>query len=171
MEDRSHRPAGLASFDGTSWVEVSPFAGDDHLAVVDFDVGADDSVWAWLVPDGDVSREHIARWDGETWGAWTWPSWLEGHPDSYHDTLTAAPDGRVWFREPLMFLDCQAWTLLHKPAVRNTTSIDVGWPAFAPDDSVWMTARGNRGGGIFRLDLDEVEPLAVEPARPYDPVS
>ena len=88
-------PGGLARFDGETGEQVeSPDGGEDGYGVADLAVGPDGALWTTVLPDGDGSRPYLARWDGQTWTSFDWPSWVEGYPSG----MVAGPDGTVWFR-------------------------------------------------------------------------
>jgi hypothetical protein len=173
LTDRDARPAGLTRYDGDGWAEVTPFEGDERIAVAGLDVGADGTLWAVLVPDRDEARAHLARWDGETWAAWRLPSLLSdkhGLPFS----LEAAPDGRLWMlvwdEDPVLtqrfdatriLFDGEDWAILD---MRAGKVIDRGL-TFAPDGTVWL-ASGKTG---YMVVPSELERLEVEAAEPYVP--
>lgn len=174
LTDRDARPAGLTRFDGQGWAEVTPFEGDERIAVTALDVGADGTLWAVLVPDHDHARAHLARWDGDSWAAWNLPSTLgEGHGSPYG--LQAAPDGRVWMRlwadDPMrsdrsdysdrIVFDGQTWTRLD---IRGDDDL-----SFAPDGGVWVSSHVDGGHDIFMVDTSRFEPVAVEAAQAYTP--
>ena len=56
--------------------------------------------------------------------------------------MTAAPDGSVWFTEPLAVFDGEAWTRYEMPGPRSMKpeARPVRSLAFTPDGNVWMLA-------------------------------
>ncbi|MEX1296429.1 MAG: hypothetical protein AB1Z67_09690, partial [Candidatus Limnocylindrales bacterium] len=171
LSDRDARPAGLTRFAGGEWTEVTPFAGDERIAVTDLDVGADGTIWAVIVPDHDLSRAHLAHWDGERWAAWRLPSLLKDKHGRLPFGLQAAPDGRawmlVWEEDPVVVQRLDATRLLFDGETWETLDIRTGQMdpslSFAPDGTAWQA----RGGAGYMIVPSELKRMEVEAAQPY----
>lgn len=175
-EDRNHRPAGLARFDGQAWREIHPFDLEQPIGVVDVAADGDGGVWVWVVPEGDISQQYLARWDGSEWMGWEAPTPEIPRTGTFiRVDMTVLPDGRLWVRWPgsprlTQVFDGEAWVRLPTyTAEAGGTSVSQA-PVPAPDGTLWVASDGQGyAQSVYIYDLDEVVPLATEAAVPFDP--
>lgn len=175
-EDRNHRPAGLARFDGETWSEVQPFGLDERVAAIDVVAGADGVVWVWVIEETGDPRGYLARWDGDAWAGWEAPAlWVEARDLFFGIEMTVLPDGRLWLRwsnrlRPAVLFDGETWAQLPTYTSQAGGTSVSGVPVPAPDGTFWLTSYGQGyPQSIYIYDLDEVVPVTTEPAVAFDP--
>ena len=181
---------GLFRLDDGAWTEVRPLDEPERLQVYGMTAGPDGTMWVSLLPESsgqhvldDYSASYLARWDGTSWTAFEWPSWVRStlkrifpHEDNFNGNkaffgpdMTVSPDGTLWFERPLMSFDGQTWRSYTVP-----TNDDLG-PRTSdltidPDGMVWLSVRDfpypvpGRPHRLFVLDPAEAVPATSEDA-------
>ena len=181
---------GLFRLDDGTWHEVRPLDEPERVQVYGMTAGPDGTMWVSPLPGspdrqplGDYSESYLARWDGTSWIAYSWPSWarrtlerINPYQDGFGGSraffgpdMTVSPDGTLWFERPLMSFDGQTWRSYTVPTYDElgprTSDLTID-----PDGMVWLSVRDftylepGRPHRLFVLDPAEVVPTATEDA-------
>ncbi|MEA2025935.1 MAG: hypothetical protein U9O18_04525, partial [Chloroflexota bacterium] len=180
---------GLFRLDGTQWTEVRPIA-DERNEVADMAARSRGDLWVSLLPQDaeardrpNYSRAHLARWDGEAWTSYAWPSrvqsklgelpWNAG-VDGFRPTLSpgmqVAPGGTLWFPRPLMSFDGETWKQYAIPHRDRNARPRLGDFTIDSAGRLWLVVRDYTDGhpgkpdGIYVMDPSQADPIAQEAA-------